>query len=210
MKYECPICGYVYDESAEGAAWESLPDSWECPVCHAPKSVFKEVKEPEPAKKESAPKPETDTALPLTAAELSAICSNLARGCEKQYMDKERALFMQLAEHYSSLIPPADGDISQLAEAVKADADAAFDEAKRAALSDGDRGAQRALVWGERVNFVLQSLIERYGENAAEPEKADIWVCSVCGFIFIGEVPPEICPVCKVPSFKFERGGKMQ
>jgi rubrerythrin len=33
-------------------------------------------------------------------------------------------------------------------------------------------------------------------------ENTKIWVCDICGFIFIGDAPPEICPVCKVPKFK--------
>ena len=31
------------------------------------------------------------------------------------------------------------------------------------------------------------------------------WVCSVCGYVFEGEQPPAQCPVCKVPSWKFEK-----
>ena len=29
------------------------------------------------------------------------------------------------------------------------------------------------------------------------------WVCSVCGYVWEGETPPEKCPVCKVPGSKF-------
>ena len=29
------------------------------------------------------------------------------------------------------------------------------------------------------------------------------WVCSVCGYVYEGENPPEICPPCKVPADKF-------
>ena len=29
------------------------------------------------------------------------------------------------------------------------------------------------------------------------------WVCSVCGYVYEGEQPPEKCPVCKVPAEKF-------
>jgi rubrerythrin len=29
------------------------------------------------------------------------------------------------------------------------------------------------------------------------------WVCSVCGYVYEGEQPPEKCPVCKVPGSKF-------
>ncbi len=28
------------------------------------------------------------------------------------------------------------------------------------------------------------------------------WKCEICGFVYIGDIPPDICPVCKVPSFK--------
>jgi glutamate synthase domain-containing protein 2/rubredoxin len=38
MKYECSVCGYIYDEDAEGTPWNKLPDDWECPVCSADKS----------------------------------------------------------------------------------------------------------------------------------------------------------------------------
>ena len=30
------------------------------------------------------------------------------------------------------------------------------------------------------------------------------WICKVCGFIYEGEEPPEICPVCKVGKEFFE------
>ena len=29
------------------------------------------------------------------------------------------------------------------------------------------------------------------------------WVCSVCGYVWEGETPPEKCPVCGVPGSKF-------
>ena len=32
-----------------------------------------------------------------------------------------------------------------------------------------------------------------------------VWVCSVCGFVYIGGTPPAICPVCKVPAWKFDK-----
>ena len=37
------------------------------------------------------------------------------------------------------------------------------------------------------------------------------WVCSVCGYVHEGDVPPEKCPVCKVPAEKFnEVKGEMK
>ena len=31
------------------------------------------------------------------------------------------------------------------------------------------------------------------------------WVCTVCGYVFEGENPPEACPVCKAPAAKFAK-----
>ena len=30
------------------------------------------------------------------------------------------------------------------------------------------------------------------------------WVCTVCGYVYEGENPPEFCPVCKQPASKFK------
>ncbi len=50
-KYECEICGYVYDPQdgdsgagvQPGTAFESLPEDWVCPTCGVDKSNFKEA-----------------------------------------------------------------------------------------------------------------------------------------------------------------------
>jgi flavin reductase (DIM6/NTAB) family NADH-FMN oxidoreductase RutF/rubredoxin len=50
-KYECTVCGYVYDPEvgdadggiAPGTPFEKIPDSWVCPVCGAAKSEFKKL-----------------------------------------------------------------------------------------------------------------------------------------------------------------------
>ena len=31
------------------------------------------------------------------------------------------------------------------------------------------------------------------------------WVCTVCGYVYEGENPPEACPQCKVPASKFKK-----
>jgi rubredoxin len=38
--YRCNICEYIYDESAEGTAFDSLADDYACPVCAAGKEAF--------------------------------------------------------------------------------------------------------------------------------------------------------------------------
>ncbi len=47
-KYECVICGFIYDEAeglpddgiAPGTRWEDIPDDWECPDCGISKADF--------------------------------------------------------------------------------------------------------------------------------------------------------------------------
>lgn len=39
-RYRCTICNYIYNEDKEGKPFSDLPDTWVCPVCGSPKSVF--------------------------------------------------------------------------------------------------------------------------------------------------------------------------
>ena len=78
--------------------------------------------------------------------------------------------------------------------------------ARAAAQGEGDRGAQRICVWGEKVTNMLYALLGRYQrEGEAFLENTQVWVCSVCGFLYIGDTPPALCPVCKVPAWKFDK-----
>ena len=40
MKYVCKVCGYVYDEDAEGVKFEELNDDYACPLCGVGKDEF--------------------------------------------------------------------------------------------------------------------------------------------------------------------------
>ena len=40
MKYVYDVCGYVYDEAAEGVKWEDLPEDYKCPLCGVGKDQF--------------------------------------------------------------------------------------------------------------------------------------------------------------------------
>ncbi len=51
MKFECTLCGYVYDPATgdptagiePGTPFENLPDDWVCPDCGAGKEDFQQV-----------------------------------------------------------------------------------------------------------------------------------------------------------------------
>jgi glutamate synthase domain-containing protein 2/rubredoxin len=63
MKYECTVCGHIYDEDAESTPWGELPDDWECPVCGADTSYFG-VQGESPTG--NAPSPEAPAGAPPT------------------------------------------------------------------------------------------------------------------------------------------------
>ena len=50
-KYECTLCGYIYDPDngdpdggiEPGTAFENLPEDWVCPVCGAAKDQFEPI-----------------------------------------------------------------------------------------------------------------------------------------------------------------------
>ena len=50
-KYECMMCGYIYDEAlgdpdegiVPGTVWEDIPEDWSCPDCGANKEDFEMV-----------------------------------------------------------------------------------------------------------------------------------------------------------------------
>lgn len=216
-KYVCSICGYIYDEAkgiseagiAPGTAWEDLPEDWVCPLCGASKEEFEKMGESSPSEeKKTIPVIESSSDMKeLSPLEISALCTNLARGCEKQYKPEEAALFNQLAEYFKNATAPAKSpNFDQLIALIEKDLEEGFPAANTVAEDVRDRGALRALVWSEKVTRILKSLLTRYQkEGEAMLQSTGVYVCTICGFIYIGDNLPDICPVCKVPNWKFEK-----
>lgn len=224
-KYVCTVCGFVYDEAkgipeagiAPGTKWEDLPADWVCPICGAAKAEFKEqAAVPAAAPKKPLPAAETGAGTPaeaetdwreLSALEMGALCSNLAKGCEKQYKPEEAALFTELAGYFKAVSAPAEEpDSGELLSLIEKDLEEGIPAAGDAARAAGDRGALRALTWDEKVTRILRSLLTRYEkEGETMVQNTGVFVCTICGFVYVGDDPPALCPVCKVPGWKFEK-----
>ena len=206
MKYVCQICGYVYDDAKEKVPFSELPDDWKCPLCGAAKSDFKPEANGDEKKVVTAIEPMEADLEKLSAGQLAALCSNLARGCEKQYKQEEADLFKQLADYFTAVVPAVnDASVEKIAKELQTDADN-YAAVRATADANADRGAARVCVWGEKVTRMLSSLVNRYlNEGEAMLKDTNIWVCTTCGFVYIGDTPPELCPVCKVPNWKFEK-----
>ena len=189
-KYICPICGYVYDEAKEGVKFEDLPDDWKCPLCGAPKNLFKAEAI------EVVVEEQEENLREMNYGEISALCSSLASSCEKQYLEEEAQLFKKLANYYNNKAK-LEGNFEDLINKINKDLDLNYKKAREVSQEKQDRGSLRVITWGERITMILKSLI-----NEGIPTNKKIYVCEVCGFVYVGNEKPEICPVCKVPNFK--------
>ncbi|WP_455381887.1 rubredoxin-like domain-containing protein [Salinispira pacifica] len=70
-----------------------------------------------------------------------------------------------------------------------------------------NRGALRAFTWGSKVAAIVKSMVGRVRSKGDElvGKGQSFFVCEGCGFIYLGESAPDICPVCKAPSTRFAR-----
>ncbi len=136
----------------------------------------------------------------LSDYEISLICSNLARGCEKQYLFEEQKIFAELAKHYENKEIGKNGSLKDINDCLIKEIteyNNAFE------ISNNDRGAKRVITWSSKVTTLTEIILENYEKKGMDYLKnTKIWVCDICGFIFIGDTPPLVCPICKVPSFK--------
>lgn len=210
-KYVCSICGYVYDEEVEGVKFSDLPDTWTCPICGAPKDAFEEqketiVQEVKEEKKETVIEEDPEDLKELSYNQMSILCSNLAKGCEKQYKFEESKVLFKFADEFRNKAGEVKTSDLLEVEALLKDDIAFYEEAKKTATDAKDRGALRALVWSEKVSKMIASIINQYktkGDSLLDG--VSVYVCEICGFIYIGNELPKVCPVCKVPNFKMKK-----
>ena len=201
MQYICTICGYMYDDEVEKVPFSQLPDDWTCPLCGASKDLFEPVGLDEEKVSEEVVETakENETIYSnFTAKEMAALFSNLANGCEKQYEFEAQKNFLELASYFDQKAGNMQESQETLISLLKEDVTSAYVTGKEACKED--RGTLRALTWGEKVTKVQQMLAAQ-GPNALDGKH--LFVCSVCGFMYIGQTAPKLCPVCKVPDWKF-------
>ncbi len=206
MRYICQICGYVYDDEKEKIPFSELPNDWKCPLCGAAKEDFKPEQTEKVAAVQLNMKVEEEDLKKLSPGQLAVVCSNLARGCEKQYKSEEAALFNELASYFTTIMPSVeDATVEAVSKLLQEDIES-YPGIRATADANKDRGAARICVWGEKVTRMLSSLVGRYLIEGEEMlANTNIWVCTVCGFVYIGDTALELCPVCNVPSWKFEK-----
>lgn len=210
-KFRCKICGYVFDEALglpeagikPGTKWEEIPEEFVCPLCGAPKSAFvEEVEEKREIEKEENTNLELDELKEYSSAELAVIFSSLAKGAEKQYLEEEKNIFKELSDFFYNKEDKSVSNID-VVNTLNNDINKLFKDARNEATTHSDRGALRAITWAEKVTNLVSTLLDKYKKQGTKfLEGNKIFVCEICGFVYIGKEAPAICPVCKVPREK--------
>lgn len=72
------------------------------------------------------------------------------------------------------------------------------------AESEGDKAAARSFTYANEVEKVHAKLYQDAMDNLENLETQEYYVCSVCGYIAVDELP-DTCPVCKAKSKVFSK-----
>ena len=143
----------------------------------------------------------------LNHGELTVMCTNLQKACEKQLRSEEAALFGRLATYFSEKTekPGRQATLQEIGLIIDEEIATLYLEANEQADKAQDRGAKRALLWGEKVTRLHKSFLTRLERNPKLLDETPVWVCESCGFLFVGAAPPAVCPICKVPNIKIHK-----
>lgn len=147
----------------------------------------------------------------LSAGELSALFSNLARGCEKQYLQAQADLFTKLADSFAGLAPAEPNpDTATILKLLQQDLEQGY-AAVNATASQAKDGRAAGMRLGRKVTRILNGLLQRYEkEGEAMLAQTEVWVCTVCSFVYVGDTPPALCRCarCQTGSLKKLKGGR--
>lgn len=87
----------------------------------------------------------------------------------------------------------------------------------RMAAEAREEGFTRIALLFEKVGAIEKEHEERYLKLVANMEddlvfktetQETVWVCRNCGYVYVGEKAPKVCPVCAHPQAYFERKAK--
>jgi rubrerythrin len=145
---------------------------------------------------------------------LSLALSSLAQSAARQQRPNLAKLLSALAQSYqiqalnaAQKAAPVEDRVAELASVqaqIKAQAQA-YPAATAQATERGERGVLRALLWGNKVTMIENSLLTRLIKQGASlfRDKQGVHVCEACGFVIVREGAPDLCPICKAPRERF-------
>ena len=150
---------------------------------------------------------------PLTV--VSLIFSNYEQSSEKLKRPHLTKLFNLLSRSFEIQArnqhsqggkqKPVDQLLGGFQDLLQEDLKTNYSSEEKSAEEAKNRGVLRNVTWGRKVTTIQSSLIKRFlkSEGTIVKENQKIFLCEACGFIGVGDSPPDVCPICKAPSMRF-------
>ncbi len=69
-----------------------------------------------------------------------------------------------------------------------------------------EKGALNSINYAlsaEKIHAKMYSEAKNKAEKGEDIEEKNIYICPICGYTYMGDEPPEKCPVCGAPKEKF-------
>ena len=156
---------------------------------------------------------ETQTAGDIVAWKCS-ICGYIYEGAELP-QDFICPLCKHGAEDFEPVYERSESSAEDVAAQVEAVAEAVRTGVATAAAVVAEAASTAAVAVAGIASVAAaaaEAAIREVGVDKQEDDAAnqggitmDKWVCTVCGYIYEGEQPPEACPVCKAPASAFKK-----
>lgn len=71
----------------------------------------------------------------------------------------------------------------------------------------GEKAAELSFRWAYEAEKIHSQLYREAKDHVDRGNdwhlKGKVWICPVCGHTYVGEEPPEKCPICGVPKDKY-------
>ncbi len=226
-KYQCSICGFIYDEQAglpekgivPETTWSQISHDFLCPWCGAGKTVFQKEGKQETINLKGT---KTEKNLEIAFAGESQARNKytfFAAVAKKEGYDQISSFFEKTAENERShakqwfralggigdtqanLLHAARGEHFEWTEMYEDFAKDAEEEGLFSLAEQFRMVAKIEKAHEERYLALLKNIESK--EVFAKTEET-IWECRVCGYLAMGKEAPKTCPACKHPQSHFE------
>ncbi|MEM3424459.1 MAG: rubrerythrin family protein [Thermoproteota archaeon] len=71
----------------------------------------------------------------------------------------------------------------------------------------GEKSAELSFKWAyeaEKIHAQLYREAKTHVDRKSDwPLNGRVWICPICGHTYVGEEPPEKCPICNAPKDKY-------
>ncbi|MGM9615941.1 rubrerythrin [Butyricicoccus sp.] len=213
-KWKCSICGYIHEGD--------LPETFTCPICKNPASVFERVEENVPAAENKYRGTKTEKNLEEAFSGESQARNKytfFASVARREGYEQLAELFLTTARNeqahaqmWFEALGGIGGTAANLLAAAEGENYEWTDMYDRMAKDAEEEGFDDLAEKFRQVAAIEKAHEERYRkllhnvemQQVFEKSGQTMWECRVCGHLVVGTSAPERCPVCNHSQSYFE------